>query len=53
MRHISNRKPIIVSVYIDDLLLALNCLNTLNILKKALGQKYNIKGLRKVQSIIG
>lgn len=41
-----------VSVYVDDFLLALNYLNIIDILKEVLGPKYSIKNLGKVQIII-
>lgn len=37
-----------VSVYIDNFLLASNRLTTLDILKETLGQKYSNKNLREV-----
>lgn len=41
-----------VSVYVDNFLLASNHLITLNILKEAFGKKYSIKDLREIQTII-
>ena len=43
----------IVSVYIDDFLLALNEMATLKALKKLLGKKYEMKDLGEVKTIIG
>lgn len=50
--HILDREITMVNIYIDNFLLALNCL-TLNILKKVLSKKYSIKDLKEVQTIIG
>lgn len=42
----------IVNVYIENFLFTSNRLTILNILNKVLSQKYNIKDLREVQTII-
>lgn len=42
-----------VSIYVDNFLLILNYFITLDIQKKKLGQKYSIKDLKEVQTIIG
>ena len=43
----------IVSVYVDDFLLASNTMAILETLKKSLSKKYNTKDLRGVKTIIG
>ena len=43
----------IVSVYVDDFLLALNTMATLNALKASLAREYNTKDLGEVKTIIG
>lgn len=50
--YVSNREVIMVNISINNFLLASNYLTTFNILKKVLGQKYSIKDLGKVQTII-
>lgn len=47
-----DKKTIMISIYIDKFLLVSNCLAILNILKKKLSQKYSIKDLGEVQTII-
>lgn len=42
-----------VYVYMNDFFFASNCLNILDILKKAHGWKYSIKDLGEIQTIIG
>lgn len=44
----SDRKTSILSVYVNDFLIALKYLNIINILKEILNQKYSIKDLREV-----
>lgn len=53
IRHILDEEITIVSMYINDFLFASNYLTIFDILKKALNQKYSIKDLGKVQTIIG
>lgn len=43
----------IVSVYVDDFLLASNTMNALNALKEALSKEYDVKDLGEVKTIIG
>ncbi len=43
----------IVSVYVDDFLLASNIMVALKVLKASLAKKYNIKDLREVKTISG
>ncbi len=43
----------IVSMYVDDFLLASNTMAILETLKKSLSKEYDTKGLRKVKTIIG
>lgn len=42
----------IVSVYVDDFLLALNEIPTLEILKRSLAKEYNTKDLKEIKTII-
>lgn len=48
IRYISNKKIMIIGIYINDFILVLNCLSRLDILKKMLNQKYNIKYLGEI-----
>lgn len=42
----------LVSIYVDDFLLASNTMNTLKTLKKFLSKKYDTKDFREVKTII-
>lgn len=50
--HAPDEEITMVSMYIDNLFFALNRLTILDILKKTLSQKYSIKDLEEVQTII-
>lgn len=52
IRHTPDRQITVVSLYINNFFFALNHFIILDILKKVLGQKYNIKDLGEVQTII-
>lgn len=43
----------IVSIYVDDFLLASNTITTLYAIKKSLAREYNMKDLGEVKTIIG
>lgn len=49
----SENETSIVSVYVDDFLLALDKMDTLEVLKKSLSKEYDTKDLREVKTIIG
>lgn len=49
----SNDEISIVSVYVDDFLLALNTMRTLEGLKASLSREYDVKDLGEVKTIIG
>lgn len=53
IRHTSAGEIIILSVYFDNFLLASNHVIILDNLKEALGQKYSIKDLGEIKTIIG
>lgn len=48
----SENKTSIVSIYINDFLLTLHKIDTLEVLKKSLSKEYNTKDLGKVKTII-
>lgn len=48
IRHAPDRETTMMTIYINDFFLTSNCVNIPNILKEALGWKYNIKDLEKV-----
>lgn len=50
--YLLDKRIIIVIVYIDNFLLTSNYFIILYILKEALGQKYSIKNLEEIQTII-
>ena len=53
IRHVFNREIIILSIYIDDFFFASNRLITFEVLKKELSQKYSIKDIGEILTIIG
>lgn len=52
IRDAPNKEITMVNVYIDNLFFASNRLTTLDIPKETLSQKYSIKDLEEVQTII-
>ncbi len=48
----SKEKTTLVSVYVDDFLLASNSTDTDETVKKELGDEYNVKDLGEVETII-
>lgn len=52
IRQVENETSV-VSVYVDDFLLASNTMNAIQTLKDALGKEYEMKDLGKVNTIIG
>lgn len=49
----NSSETIIVSVYVDDFLLASSTMTALKNLKESLSREYNIKDLEEVKTIIG
>ena len=49
----SKEETTLVSVYVDDFLLASNSTDTVETVKKELGNEYNVKDLGEVETIIG
>lgn len=49
----SKEETTLVSVYVDDFLLASNNADTLKTVKRELGKEYNVKDLGEVKTIIG